>query len=400
MILAVEIVGTARSIASQGAGEFAARSDLRSFLTAADMMASGNAEALYDLDAQLEWQRRRFPEVTDLTALLVFASPPFLAPALEPFASGSTPRAFWIAIAINGVLLVANLALLALLLGRHPPSVQVTLLVAAASFLPMWTALWQGQLSLVLLLGAVCCGLAFRGGYDFLAGLSLSVLLCKPHLLSVPLLFLLLQRRGRALLGAAVGIGIASLLSVLAVGTDGVLAWLALGRELLEGGDLYGIHPRSMCTLRSLLHLTAKTDALGPVLVPWIIGSLLVLAASTWLWRGPLSGARFRLALGTSFVLALVLGPHGYPHDLVLAVPAALGLAAAAIEDQSNGPARWGLAASALLWLTPWVAGASLPPPTTAAVLLLLSGLGLWAATRLARCSMVRGDEEFRTAAS
>jgi hypothetical protein len=266
------------------------------------------------------------------------------------------------------------------------------LILGAASFLPMWTALWQGQLSLVVLLGVVCSALAFRGGRDVLAGLSLSLLLCKPHLIGVPVLFLLLQGRHRALLGLALGAGAAALVSLATVGPGGVTAWMALGRELMDIGDLYGIHPRRMYTLRSLLHLLMRSDGLGPVLLPWVAGSVLLLATCAWFWRKPLAGARFGLALGASIVVGLLISPHGYKHDLVLAAPAALALAVAAIDLRPHRSSRWALAAVGLFWAIPWVAGDPLPPPAVVPVLLLLSGLAMSTMLRLAPCSIVRED--------
>ena len=229
MILVVEVIATVHSFARDGIEEVEAGSDLRAFLTSADMVRAGDAESLYDLDLQFVYQQRRFPELPHRQALLVFAHPPFVAAAFGVLGGVSTHRAYWMGLGLNGVALIAALALLWHLLKEHDVFSRIVLLAGVVSFLPVWPNLWLGQLSCWLLLAIVVSLLAFGARRDCMAGLTLSLLACKPYLLVAPALLLILQRKHRALAGVALGICVALLLGLMVAGAHGILAWLELG---------------------------------------------------------------------------------------------------------------------------------------------------------------------------
>jgi hypothetical protein len=387
MILVVEVLATVHSFTRDGIEEVAAGSDLRAFLTTADMLKAGDAEALYDLDLQFAYQQRRFPQLQHPHALLVFAHPPFVAAAVGFLGGVPTHTAYWMGLGLNGVALVVALLLVSRVLREHDAFSRTVLLAGVVSFLPVWPNLWLGQLSCWLLLAILVGWLAFRTNRDLLAGLSLSLLVCKPYLLVVPVLFLVIQRRHRALAGVGLGICLAFLLSLMVAGTHGILAWLELGRHLMGAGDVYGIHPRHMYTLRSGIHVLMQTDAFAPVRLPWLLGSVAGLIALAWYWRNPIESGAFRLQLGVAVAAALVIAPHAYQHDLVLAVPLAIGVSAAALEGL---PSRWAvatLATAALLWFSPWLVGDWIPPAAVVFVLVGLAGLGVQVSRRAAPAS-------------
>jgi hypothetical protein len=379
MMLMLEVLATVRWWGTDGAEEIALGSDLRSFLTAGDMVAGGEAGSLYDLSAQLRWQQRRFPVVQSESSLLVFANPPFVASLFAPFGGRSTAEAYWTVLAINGVLLALSLSLLWILLDGMSPVTRLAFVAGAVSFLPVWTNLWQAQLSYPLLVGVLGAALAFRNRSDVAAGLCLSLLLVKPQLLLLPVLFLLLQRRARALAGVALGGLVIFGVGWRAGGFEALGEWAQLGRHLLDVGDAYGIHPRHMVTVRGAIHTTLGTNDFAAVRLPWVLITLGSVCALIGLWRRPLAQRAFELQLGGAIVAALLLSPHGYPHDLVVTIPAAVALSRAALESPTGRWAPFALGAVLLLWFVAWLAGDRLPHAANVPILVAVLGLLAWA---------------------
>ena len=187
---------------------------------------------------------------------------------------------------------------------------------------------------------------------------------------------MVLQQRHRALAGVGLGVFVGCVVSLMVGGTDGIVAWMELGRYLMDVGEAYGIHPRDMVTLRSGIHVLLQTDEFAPVRLPWILASVAGLIVLAWSWRRPIAGSAFRLQLGAAVVAAVVISPHAYPHDLVLAVPLAVGLSAFALENLASRWAMATLATTGLLWFSPWVIGGPIPPAAVVLVLLPLLGFG------------------------
>jgi Glycosyltransferase family 87 len=380
-MVVVEGVGIAAMVGSRGVEGFVLVADLRAFLGAADMAAAGAWDSLYDLDAQVAWQQRRFPSV-DRSTLLVFANPPFVARLLEPLAGRSTSAAYGLVLVANLLLLLASLRLVYGALDGLEPAARRLLLLGILSFVPVSVALMQGQLSPLLLLGVTGGWVALRRGRGLRGGLALSLLLVKPQLLAIPALFLVAHRRGWALLGLTGGSLLWFGLGVSGAGLDGHRAWARLGSALVEGGHAYGIDPKRMYTLRSALHVLAGSDAFDAVRGPWLAGSLAVVAALLWTWRRPASERAFDLRYGATLVASVLLSLHAYVHDLVILIPAAAALAAAALEDDEGPWKRFALSAVGALWLGPGVAGVLVPAGAMVLVLAALLVALMWGSAR------------------
>ncbi len=365
-------------------------SDLRSYLTAADIVAAGKGASLYDLDIQLSVQRARFPDVHPGT-LLAFANPPFVAGALAPLADLRVGTAYRVVLTVNVLLLCVCFGLIAWSRAENEPFPMSLAVLGALSFLPTWTTLWQGQLSLPLLLGVLGAVAAFTRGRDWLGGLCLSLLLLKPQLLPLPVLFLLMQRRWTAVGGVAAGGAATVLVSLAVAGVDGLIAWTRLGELLVGVGDEFGIHPRRMVTLRGALHAILGTDSFTSVRLPWALLSGAAVVILGWRWRWRVQGPAFGLQLGVAVAAGLVLSLHAYPHDLVLMIPAALAFAGPAITTRSL-PGRALLVGLLLLvWAFPWTLGTPFPEPAVVPLLVVFISAAALVGTEVLtppRCSL------------
>jgi hypothetical protein len=224
-------------------------------------------------------------------------------------------------------------------------SARIVALLVAFTFLPTWFALLAGQISPLLLLGAVGFLALRRRGNDFAAGAAAVLLAVKPHLAYLFWLALLLwaasakpqaadrQRRRRVLLGGALtGLALTGIALVL---DPGVLRqyWHTFTQQPPE-------QYRSP-TLGTLLRL-----ALGDGSFRWQF--LPMLPGLVWLaihWR------RHREAWDWSEQLPLLLlggmltAAYGaWPFDLVLLLLPVLALAARL--SRQAAPARWIAAAA------------------------------------------------------
>jgi hypothetical protein len=114
---------------------------------------------------------------------------------------------------------------------RLPPVWRINMLLALAALLPLWVAVGIGHLAPVLL--PVLAGglLLHRRGRTFCAGLTLSLLALKPQLAVGLVLWMLVRRDLRTLLGLAVGFALQAL-AVTAVLGPGM--WLDYLRALPE----------------------------------------------------------------------------------------------------------------------------------------------------------------------
>ena len=357
-------------------------SDLRSYLTAADILSAGKGTALYDLETQLTYQRARFPEVAP-GSLLVFANPPFVAGALVPLSHLRIGTAYLVVLTLNALLLCMCFGLIAL---RHSETGSLSTRLAVLgvlSFLPTWTTLWQAQLSLPLLVGVLGAVAAFARGRDWLGGLCLSLLLLKPQLLPLPVLFLVMQRRWTAVGGVAFGGAGAVLVSLALAGAEGLIGWTRLGELLVTVGDEFGIHPRRMVTLRGALHAIAATDSFAPVRLPWAWLSGAAVALLGWRWRRPVHGPAFGLQLGVAVAAGVVLSLHAYRHDLVLMIPVALAFARAVATPGRTRSRTLLVGLPLLVWAFPWTLGTPLPEPAIVPLLVGFIATAALAGTEL-----------------
>ena len=334
LILEGEILGWYREVTEA----FRLNSTPRDFLnlyTGALLLGQGHGDSLYDLQLQESAQRALLsPQAAEIlrtqvqARMLPFLSPPFVALLFAPLGRVALPQAYALWLSINAVLLCGLVALLTVSFSHWSRWERLLAGSAGLSFLPSYFAVWQGQVSLCLALAFALSWLAFRGRHDGWGGLSLALLLAKPQYAAAALLYLLWQKRWRALAGFAVGVTGLVLLGVLATGPGGLSSWLRAITQATGLGSYYGIHPTLMFTWSGFLTALSSQPILGAApSVPFLLWAgleMCTLLLMAMIWNRQTSEPEATLGAGFSGLLigAILLSPHTYVQDLVLLLPA------------------------------------------------------------------------------
>lgn len=347
----------------RGLDAWVAESDFRNFYTGAAMVAGGAGPELGDVDAQVTWQHRFWPQLRGPKDLLAFFSPPWFGLVLAPLALLPPTQAYllWL-VAEWGLLAALLIQLRSLLPGAAALRAHRFLL----AFPPVLMAAMQGQPSYLLALAFLAAWRELDRGRDLRAGAWLSLLALKPQLLLVPTLWLVWERRGRALAGLLASGLLLLGLSLLVSGPRGLLAWAEL---LLEVGSTGGPPPLQRHAMQCWLGLLAQAGVDGPALkLGWAAASVLALGALLFASRGPLR-PRLELTWALVVVVSAFSSAHLHIHDLtILVVPAALVVRA----RPAVGPFLVG--AVALSWIG-LLGGARLPPVMVAVELAAIAWL-------------------------
>jgi hypothetical protein len=218
--------------------------------------------------------------------------------------------------------------------------------------LPIDWGLLSGQPVGPILLLAELSFVALVARNDGRAGIWLGLLaVFKPQLVLVPLLGLLVLRRPRAVVGAALA-GLVLLATSLAlVGIRGLLAYVDLLRQIdpTLGSTAYSIRTEAMVNWRAWIVALPGIDAPSALLLTTAaaivtIGVTLLLCVRG---RSPAQIAPAYLALTAA---GLVAGYHSHYQDLVVLLPPAVGMLA--MRRKALSPST----AAALLFVAPSLA--------------------------------------------
>jgi hypothetical protein len=347
-LLLLQTVGLSRAL---GEAPFSAyirsHTDFPSFLTGARLIASGQAARLYDLAAQEPVQRALVGDaLINERGLLPYNHLPFLALALTPFAGAPIETSYAVWLIATLLALGAALALLTgelLAYSTPQPWRQIPLIWAvlglwglALGFFPLFNSLLAAQVTAWVLLSGAIALRAFRTGHEGWAGVALAGGLLKPQLLIVPLLVLLVLRRGRALAGFSAVVGGAGLVAVFALGGVGwVPTYLRLLTQVAGADGAGAIQPLLMGNWRGFLGLIAfhfdPAEAPGGA-APWalplalVLGAIYVLALlAAWRrggWHPALTGSAAARAWdvrwAATILATLLTSPHLPPYELAL----------------------------------------------------------------------------------
>jgi alpha-1,2-mannosyltransferase len=348
--------------------------DYINLYTGGSMALHGQGPAIYDLDAQIQWQAALLYPRHFTGGILPFRYAPTILPILIPFALAPLIPSYFLWLAGSAVVAVTCFLLLQAHL-RLDRTQRLTLLLAFLSFYPLSHHLWQGQTALLVLLGFVLAYVAWRRGKEFWAGAALALCSIKPTLLLVPLVVLVVKGRWRTLAGflvAAVGL---TLPMLPLLGLRGTWDFVDMTIAGLGWNDVYGIFPSAMHNWRAFTLRLLGDGPAGVVLLAVL--SLLSLIALLWTWQGPWEPNQpwFPRQVAVTVLLTTLVSPHLYLHDLVLWL---LAGALIAYVDPLPRP-RWLLFTLLLLGSAAPVASAAMPgpvgPPTVlvaAAVVVLL----------------------------
>jgi hypothetical protein len=215
----------------------------------------------------------------------------------------------------------------------------------------------------------------------WMSGAALGLLSYKPQFLPIPLLFLLLERKWKAVaIAAAIGGALAGSSALL----YGPGPWVGFAEAMLRQGSLFYANGLQSTRMYSL---SAQLIELGYPRAAMMVAPVMALLALAAGWRAWSRGSAVLRALALS-AGALLFTPYGYDYDLAVLL---LPLCVALRESQDFTPARLGaisclvllpmltmlskvylpvqpgglglMAFCAVLLATdPWRAGASAPP--------------------------------------
>jgi hypothetical protein len=187
------------------------------------------------------------------------------------------------------------------------------LLALAVFSLPAAWAYQLGQIDALLALPLVAGAVLLAAGHRFPAGLLLSLALLKPQTAWLVPIALLVAGEWRAVLGMAVGVACWSGASLWLVGPGGVGQWLSL---LGQQGP----------SVATSIGLPGAVASLGGNGLGFAAAALLAVVACGWLcWRRSQLAGRPLYALALGVAVSLLLAPHVYSYDLIVAaVPLAV----------------------------------------------------------------------------
>jgi hypothetical protein len=280
------------------------------------MVRHGFASSLYDLSAQSSWQKSLFSGVPFQT-LLVFFNPPFVALGYVLFSFFSPQIGYAALFCINVLIMFVCLRLLFLHIDRKK-----WLLFGLFVFFyqPLLMALIEGQNTPLLFLGMIASWAFFKQKKLFQAGLAISLLAIKPHLLLFPLLLFIWKRQWKALGGLCLALGIFLCISVSLVGVGGLFTY---GKFLIAStslGEQYGIHPIYEPTIRGFLQLVFLTQSLPIIWLPLFVGIAGMTGIFLWNFRGSWQTAtmKFDKQWGVLIWVILLTSLHTNDHELTL----------------------------------------------------------------------------------
>ncbi len=277
------------------------------------MVYLGMGAKLYDLDEQRKLKTSLLKDAESL----IYEHPPFEALVLAPL--GALP--YRTAYLLWGLINAAIWLLLPYLIRPYAPWPKDDLgyLTLWFLFAPLGITLFQGQSSLVLLLLFVITLIQLKRGHEQIAGLCLGLGLFKFQFVIPFALIFLLRRKWKFLGGfAASGAGL-GLLSLIAVGWNGILSYVRLLISVTS-------HPANvsfgsatdMATLQGLMYVLLKGSASG-VTARFAIAaiSLLLITGTALYWnRSEDNGSNFDLMFSVAIVVSLVTGFHMFAHDI------------------------------------------------------------------------------------
>jgi hypothetical protein len=340
--------------------------DFVSFYTAAKLMWTDRS-SLYDLEQQRLVQEPIDPSRGDW--VLPYFYPPFFAVILVPLAWLPFSPAFITMTAVNLALLITSMKILIQKLQLNPQQSSCLILATFCNY-GVHYALLEAQTSFIALTLLVLYVTALYSPATGKAGIWSGLLFFKPQLALIPLIVLICRRKWVAL-GLAIGVvGFLGLVSLFAIGLEGLGHYFTVSRQSMSGEDYLHImrpeQPERMHNLRALAYFFLDAPWRDYV---WWVSTLAVLAlVVAYSWPNERISAR----TWTHILFALVLvTPHFHDHDLtLLIVPSAFFLKWAG--DTVSPAISLTLVGLGMISLINTVAYPHLPPLVPLALLIFL----------------------------
>jgi len=299
------------------------QSDFLAYYAAGKLLLHGSTQ-IYSLPAVSSAERLMLGRLRLKDGGLPYLYPPYFAIALSPLARLPYSSAFAAWLAVNCALLGITLRALQRLVSISGRAA-VLFWVASASFLPVFLAATQGQVSILLLTALTMSLVALRAGHEGIAGAALALATVKPFYLPVFLLLLAIRGHYRALLSFAGG---SAALLVAGAPAGGLNSVVAYGRQVQLASHwhaLFGFAPQRNQSLSGAFTLSLPS---GISSVAWLVTAILITGVFVRLaWRS----RQLELSWALATVAALLISPHVFVHDLtILLLPVAIAPAGGA----------------------------------------------------------------------
>ncbi len=297
------------------------QSDLLVYYSASHLVLGGHGGAIYSFPTLKAVEASLLHSLLLVRSEAVFLYPPFVALALTPLAAVGYSAAYLLWFILNCLLLVGVLVAL----NRYVQlrrSGSVLLVVAGASFFPVFATLAQGQVSMVLLAILTASFLALRAQREGWAGALLALALIKPPYVLPFLLLLLMQGRWRALASFCAAAAALAVLPMAILGASINQDYLHLLRQAAGWHTTTGgFSPQANQNLAGFFQLLFAAPV--ATILQWAF-SVATLAAVAVIAhrRRPVD-----LPFAGATVAALLVNPHVLVHDLsLLLIPAAIAI--------------------------------------------------------------------------
>ena len=274
----------------------ARRHDFLSFYTGATLIRQGQAEQLYDLDAQRPIQRALAPANEDV---IPFIRPSYYALVLAPLSFLPFGAAFWVWVGFQAVLLLLCWAWAGRCFGWDA-------MIFGAIYFPTAAGIINAQDCVFLLALAIGAFLLAERKRDFWSGAVLGLGLIKFHLFFLLPLVVLIQRRFRIFAGYCLTGLVALVIFLVLGGFAGMEKYVTLISQPVWRSFWA---PERMINIQSVAANLGADSAWAPVLLIGVV--VLVTIVGAWhaeLWRW----------LSAALLGSVLITPHAYAYDAAI----------------------------------------------------------------------------------
>jgi hypothetical protein len=314
----------------KGPGSFqGSHYDFLAFYGAAHLTLHGQISQIYNPTVMTQFQRTIVHHSVGANGYMPFLNPPFIAVLLSPLAllSINDARVIWL---ILNLVLVSGIAywLVKCLENKFSRILCATLLVCT---LPVYQNLIEGQLSIIILAGCLLALWLARHQKLTLGGVALVTLLIKPQLAVFTAIGLMIFKQWRVLLGS---VGVATTLIVITfpmarLKVYGTYIHYILG---VTAGHFSGAGAVTATVWQGSLKGTIGINGMYTALLGQanvsgvniltgltILGLLILYVLAIKKVQPGFSSLPKRLMLVASIALVMLIDPHAFSQDFVLA---------------------------------------------------------------------------------
>ncbi len=282
--------------------------DYPAFYSAGKIIADGEAENLYSLRTQREYQQEL---IGDQSGVLAFAYPPHFALFYAPLSE----LPFRVSYAVHTLAMVAALALACLLIQRIYPNLIAKpelLFFLAFTAYPIFRSVIGGQNTALSILLIVLCWYKVLHNKHYQAGIYLGLLLFKPQF-AVPLagLFLLSGRWRVWVSAGATGIVLIALNSAL-LGPGWFADWFDIVRTFSRF-DVQ-VNFAELVSWQGFIQAVVGQGNGFAVALGWGLSGATILAIS-WVWFAGGRTADFNAQLALASICIVLISPHTLYYD-------------------------------------------------------------------------------------